>query len=297
MASSPLRRCFGSASPTALAAAGSEDRVYSLADQVARFDRAKEESNERYLGIESVYDGSYLQGKRVVVTGGNRGLGLEIVKELSEQGAQVIVIGRSGSEELTALGAQVITGVDVTSMESIEKALDAEIKEPVDIVINNAGYFYGPAESMDHLNFDEQLKQIDICGVGPLRVSSAFFNKGLLKEGSRVVIITSQAGSVEWRFTQNPSGGDYGHHMSRAACNIMGALLSQELKAKGIAVGLLHPGFNRTEMTKKYEHIWDVEGAVPAAEGAKRVLHEVKGVTLENTGKFVNCEDGLQIPW
>ena len=90
---------------------------------------------------------------------------------------------------------------------------------------------------------------------------------------------------------------DYGHHMSRAACNIGAVLLSQELKALGIPVLMLHPGFNKTGMTSKYSHIWEVEGAVDASVGAKRVLHEVKGATMERTGMFINCEDGLQIPW
>ena len=85
--------------------------------------------------------------------------------------------------------------------------------------------------------------------------------------------------------------------MSRAACNIAAVLLSEELKAQGIAVVMLHPGFNKTGMTAKYEQIWEVEGAVDAAVGAKRVLHEVKGATMERTGMFINCEDGLQIPW
>ena len=56
-----------------------------------------------------------------------------------------------------------------------------------------------------------------------------------------LVVVSSQAGSAEWRFTQNPEGGDYGHHMSRAACNIGAVLLSQELKALGIPVLMLHP--------------------------------------------------------
>ena len=72
--------------------------------------------------------------------------------------------------------------------------------------------------------------------------------------------------------------------MSRAATNIMGVLLSEELKCEGIPVQLLHPGFNRTTMTEKYKHIWDVEGAVPAPEGAKRVLYETLQTTIERTG-------------
>ena len=85
--------------------------------------------------------------------------------------------------------------------------------------------------------------------------------------------------------------------MSRAACNIMAVLLSEELKAAGIAVVLLHPGFNKTDMTAKYAEIWEKEGAVPTEEGAMRVLHEIKSATLAKTGTFINCEDGLQIPW
>ena len=58
-----------------------------------------------------------------------------------------------------------------------------------------------------------------------------------------------------------------------------------------------HPGFNKTEMTKKYEAIWEKEGAVDPSEGAKRVLFEVMKGSMGTTGQFINCEDGLQIPW
>ena len=139
---------------------------------------------------------------------------------------------------------------------------------------------------------------IDVCALGPLRVSSAAYNQGKIATGGQVIVISSQAGSVEWRKTQNAdNGGDYGHHMSRAACNIAGVLLAQELRARGVAVVMLHPGFNRTEMTKKYEHIWEIEGAVDPNEGAKRVLHEVGVASIETSGLFINCEDGLQIPF
>ena len=145
---------------------------------------------------------------------------------------------------------------------------------------------------------------IDICAVGPLRVSSALFKAGKIKE--KVIIITSQAGSCEWRLTQNPPGsldtsnpftGNYGHHMSRASCNIMGVILSQELKPANVSVQLVHPGFCRTSMTKKYEHIWDIEGAVEPHVGAKRVLHEAIKSDMSTTGTCVNSEDGLRIPW
>lgn len=68
-------------------------------------------------------------------------------------------------------------------------------------------------ETLQNLHFDEELKMINICAVGPLRVSSALVNAGLMKNGSKIVMITSQGGSVSWQTTQNPNGHDYGHHV------------------------------------------------------------------------------------
>ena len=88
---------------------------YSTPDQPARFAKAKEEKNERYLDIESVYDGSYLKGLRVAVTGANRGIGLALATELTEQGAKVVALCRSSSDELEALNPdEIVLGIDVT---------------------------------------------------------------------------------------------------------------------------------------------------------------------------------------
>lgn len=278
--------------------------VYSMADQEARYNKAKKENNQRYLDITTVYKGNDLSGKRVLVTGGNRGLGLEIVKELVSIGATAIVVCRSSSKELEDLVGQwnVYKGVDVQDAEAVKKVAKA-IKNDggaIDVVINNAGYFPDIFESIskDNLNFDEELKQIDICALGSLRMNSALVNANALSEGAKLIQITSQAGSIEWRTTQNANeGGDYGHHMSRAACNIATVLQSEELKPKGFTVILLHPGFNKTEMTKKLEEVWEREGAVDPSVGAKRVLHETIQADFSKTGQFINCEDGLRIPW
>lgn len=280
------------------------ERTHSLPDQIARFARAKEEKNERYLDIASCFDGSYLKGLRVLVVGANRGLGLAITKELSANEAHVLATCRKDAGELPSIpGVEVLDGVEVQD-EACLMAMADRITEPVDVVIVNAGYFPDIHETMtdpaNPLNFAEELKQIDICAMGPLRCTYALTKKNKIKTGGagRVIIISSQAGSAAWRFTQNKdSGGDYGHHMSRAACNIAGVLMSEELKGQGIPVVMLHPGFNRTDMTAKYSHIWDIEGAVPKEEGAKRVLYEVNKVSMATTGQFINCEDGLQIPF
>ena len=122
------------------------ERTHSLPDQIARFARAKEEKNERYLNIDSVYDGAGLKGKRMLVTGGNRGLGLKIVQQAVADGAHVVVVGRKSSDELDALGSSVtvITGVDMCDDAAV-KALPDRVGAPVDYVINNAGYFWEQA--------------------------------------------------------------------------------------------------------------------------------------------------------
>jgi len=273
--------------------------AYSDPDQPARFAAAKAADNKRFLDIESVYDPSPLSNLRVAITGANRGIGLSLAKEATAFGAKVVALVRRSSPELEALNPdEIVTGVDVTD-DNICETLGGKVKNGAfDVLINNAGYFYEPVEKIDSLNFKEEMKMIDICALGPLRVTSALVNANLLKEdGGRVVMITSQGGSVSWRTTQNPDGGDYGHHMSKSAANMMSVLLSQELKKKGISVGVFHPGFNKTEMTKKYEAIWEIEGAVDAAVGAKRVFHEITRLSMDTTGKFINCEDGLEIPW
>jgi NAD(P)-dependent dehydrogenase (short-subunit alcohol dehydrogenase family) len=266
---------------------------------VARFASDKSANTPRVMDIDAVYDGGYLRGKRVLVTGANRGIGLALCRELKDKGARIVATCRKSSDALDALKPEeIIADVDVTSTESCEKMARA-VNGPLDIVINNAGYFYEPVEKVTEntMAFDEEMKMIDICAVGPLRVSHALYHAGKIPKGAKIAMITSQGGSVTWRTVQNPSGGDYGHHMSKAAANMGAKLLAQELKHEGIMVQILHPGFNKTDMTAKYAHIWEVEGAVDPSVGAKRVMHEIGLMTPEYNGLFINCEDGLQIPW
>lgn len=273
------------------------NETYSMADQPKRFAEAKANNTQRVLDIDSVYKPEFLKDKTVLVTGANRGLGKAIAEECTKQGAQVIATVRS--PVVLPYVAHVIDGIDVTDNQCGTK-LAEQLKAKnlaIDILINNAGYFYEPLETLESLNFDESLKMIDICALGPLRITSALANEDLLNESAKVAMITSQGGSIAWRFIQNPKGGDYGHHMSKAAANMMGVLLAQALKDKGICVTMLHPGFNKTEMTQKYEADWAEHGAVSPCVGAKRVMHEISQMKLENAGKFINCEDGLLIPW
>lgn len=120
-----------------------EERVYTIPDQPARFARAKAENNERYLNIESVYDPSFIKGKRVALTGANRGIGLALAEELTKVGAKVVAIGRSSSPELEALNPdENIVGIDVTDDELCE-GIAGQIKGgPIDIVSHIKRLYY-----------------------------------------------------------------------------------------------------------------------------------------------------------
>ena len=270
-------------------------------DQVKRFAEAKERKDPRVIDIDAVYDPSWMKGARVLITGANRGIGLGLAQEAARCGAVVVGACRKSCPELEAIeNVEIIEGVEVTSYEACEALADA-LKAPVDVLVNNAGYFPDISDDFTGgLNFEENLKQYDICAVGPLRVTAALVKKGGIKQpGGKVVNITSQGGSALWRQVQNANkGGDYGHHMCKAAANMCGVLMAEELRPKGIAVANLHPGFNRTDMTRKYAHIWDIEGAVESEVGAKRVMHEIGRIGLLDSGApFINCEDGLLIPY
>jgi short-subunit dehydrogenase len=159
---------------------------YSIPDQPKRFALAKAENNKRVLDISSFYDPSFVKGKNVLVTGANRGIGLAITKELITQGANVFVTTRSPA---VIPGATVIDGIDVQDNQLASKLVKALNGNTIDVLINNAGYFYEPVEKIDTLNFEEELKMIDICAIGPLRITAAIFNAGLLKPGSKVCFI------------------------------------------------------------------------------------------------------------
>ena len=180
-----------------------------------------------------------------MVTGSRVKIGYQTCLKLLRAGCTVIATSRfpnaaclnyTKEEDFEDFRSRLhVYGLDLRDVAGVE-AFTAFIKldyKRVDILINNAGYFYEPVEKIEGstLNFAEEMKMIDICAVGPLRVTNAFYNANLLKPNKSVIaMITSQGGSIDWRTTQNPEGGDYGHHMSKAAANMMGVLVAQEMK-------------------------------------------------------------------
>lgn len=228
-------------------------------------------------------------GNRVLVISGNRGLGLEIVRRALSDGLSVLATCRKSSEELDGLDGDlhVKTGIDLTD-ESAPEDLVGYMKEigweKCDAVICITGLF--TFDSFEELYPQKNVKMYEVCALGPLRLISHLVKSGALASSSKVALITSEGGSISLR-TDEEGGGNYGHHMSKAAQNMMGKILAIDLKPKGIPVVCLHPGFIKTSMTEDFAEAYDKYNAVGPEVAAPRILEAVCKLTLENTGRFV----------
>lgn len=225
----------------------------------------------------------------IVITGANRGIGLELAKHYQQQGDSVIGICRQSSDTLDEIADMVISDVDVRSSEAIsqvaevlaETLRDSESGQKIDILINNAGVFMN--ETLENMDFEDIQTQLDINAIAPLKITHAL--QSLLWEGSKVAMITSRMGSI----SDNSSGAYYGYRASKAALNAFAKSLAVDFKAKGIAVALLHPGYVQTRMV-------GFNGDISPEQAAKGLAARILELTLDNSGSFWHS-NGDELPW
>lgn len=219
--------------------------------------------------------------RHALITGANRGIGLELSRQLAQSGWTVSALCRKASAELQALGVQVIEGFEVTDEAALTALAKRLGRDFVDLLVNNAGIL--EKTSLDHLDLDAMRRQFEVNALGPLRVTHALLPT--LRKGSKVALITSRMGSIE----DNSSGGSYGYRMSKAALNAAGKSLALDLAEQGISVAVLHPGYVRTDMTGH-------GGLIDVDESARGLLQRIEELDAENTGTFWHC-NGEVLPW
>jgi len=220
-----------------------------------------------------------------VVTGANRGIGLEFVTQLAARGLTVIAACRKSSPALAKLldkGVEVVEGVDVSQSEGINRITSAVGERHVDLLINNAGILIW-GDKLESLNVEGIRKQFEVNALGPLLVTQALMSR--LGKGSKVALITSRMGSVE----DNGSGGAYGYRMSKSALNMAGKSLANDLAPKGVAVAILHPGMVSTDMIGG-------NGQVEPDQAVNGLLARIDELTLETSGGFWHA-NGERLPW
>lgn len=216
----------------------------------------------------------------ILVTGCNRGIGYQLCKQLAERDDEVIGVCRSPSDELQALGIRLISGIDVSEATSMADLKDAVGDQRLDVLINNAGILR--RDKLGELDYEAIIAQYRVNALGPLRVTEALLD--CLDEESKVIIISSRVGSIK----DNASGGSYGYRASKTAVNQIGTNLKHDLRPRGIAVALLHPGFVATGMTGG-------QGIAPE-DSARGLIQRIDDLDLETSGTFWHAE-GYELPW
>jgi NAD(P)-dependent dehydrogenase (short-subunit alcohol dehydrogenase family) len=221
----------------------------------------------------------------VIVTGADRGIGAALVRAYRQRGARAIAACLGEGRDLVAEGLEVQPGVDVTNMASLLALRTRLAATTIDILISNAGAFH--PDDFEHLDFDAMLRLYDINALGPLRVTQAL--APLLASPGKLGIITSRVGSI----SDNGSGGMYGYRMSKCAANQLGVNLYHELKPRGIAVMLLHPGQVATEMTRDLSALGDF---ITAQESAAGLIRQLDRLDADTPPEFRHTNGNL-LPW
>lgn len=220
----------------------------------------------------------------VLITGTNRGIGLELCRQLTAKGMHVIATCRHASSELKDLNVEIIEGVEVSDPKSLAVMADTLAGRNIDWLINNAGIAGGIGlGDIDDAAIDSFVRMYRVNSLGPLLTTQALLPN--LHQGSKVGIITSRMGSID----DNDSGGSYAYRMSKSAVNAAGKSLSVDLKPRGIAVAILHPGWVRTDMTGH-------GGLIDPDESASGLIQRMEELTLDTTGGFWHT-NGERLPW
>jgi NAD(P)-dependent dehydrogenase (short-subunit alcohol dehydrogenase family) len=228
---------------------------------------------------------------RVVVTGANRGIGLEFARQYAARGDEVEAGARDPGRAtgLHALAAQHpgrvrVHALDVTDDASVRGFATALGDRGVDVLINNAGVM-GRMLGIDDLDFDDLLHTYAVNAVGPLRVTQALLPHLRRGTGKRIAHLTSGMASIG----DNTSGGAYAYRMSKVALNMASRCLAIELRDEGIVSAVFNPGWVRTDMGGP--------GAPTAVEDSvARLVARIDALTLADSGKFLDHR-GREWPW
>jgi NAD(P)-dependent dehydrogenase (short-subunit alcohol dehydrogenase family) len=225
---------------------------------------------------------------RFVVTGANRGIGLEFVKQLTARGEEVDATARHPDEapDLQAvahLGVRLrIYRLDVAEDASVDAFAEQLAPGPVDVLINNAGV--SGAKGGELIDPADVLRVLNVNAVGTLRVVRALLPRLREGKGKKIVNLTSVLGSIS-----DATGGRYAYRSSKAAVNMVTKLLAEDLRGEGFRTVALHPGWVQTRMG-------GAGAPVPPDQSIRGMLRIIDGLTAEQSGRVFDLQ-GREIRW
>lgn len=221
----------------------------------------------------------------VVVTGANRGLGLELARQLAARGDRVIATARDPgtAHELRRLPVRV-EALDVADAGSVADFATSLKGEAIDVLVNNAG-MGGARDAFQDVDWRTVATFFEVNSIGPMRVVQSLLPNLRASKRRLVASITSRMGSID----DNTSGGAYGYRASKAALNMLNKSLSIDLSREGFTCVVLHPGWVRTDMG-------GAGAPLDATTSVAGLLRVIDGLGPQDTGRFLDFE-GTPIPW
>jgi len=237
----------------------------------------------------------------VLITGANRGIGLEFVRQLSERDWNVIATARKPGEaaKLQALADAdpniVIEQLDVTDHPGIEALAAKYQDQPIDILLNNAGLTPRYASAFKRLkgvDFETASRSFEINAVGPLKMAQQFMPHVAASEQKKIIVVSSKGGS----FDESPKlPMMYSYRGSKAALNMFMYTLSFETPKRNVIVTLISPGqVNTTEDMKGMKL---PPNTIEVDESVTKMLRVIDNLTADDNGKFLNYEEGRVVGW
>ncbi len=223
-----------------------------------------------------------------LVTGANRGLGLEFARQYAADGWKVHAACRR-PDQAAALakveGDIHVHALDVTDFARVEALAKSLKGEAIDLLINNAGV-YGPRTvTYDSVDYGAWCEVLRVDTMAPLKVSAVFLDSVARSKLKRIVAVTSKMGSM----TDNTSGGSYIYRSAKAALNAVMRSLALDVKGRGVTVVVVHPGWVRTDMG-------GAGALIDAFESVAGMRDVISKLRLEDSGRFINY-DGSEVPW
>jgi NAD(P)-dependent dehydrogenase (short-subunit alcohol dehydrogenase family) len=231
--------------------------------------------------------------KTTLITGANRGIGLEFVRQYAADGWRVLACSRhpEKSTALNKLAAQSpelikIHALDVADPAQIDQLGQALATESIDLLLNNAG-IYPDSDKNDfgHTDYAEWMQAFRINTMAPLKMAETFAPHIARSKQKTIVTITSKMGSI----SDNSSGGSYLYRSSKAAVNMVIKSLAIDLKPNGITAVVFHPGWVKTDMGGP-------SAMISAEKSVSGIRNMIAKLTLADSGKFF-AYDGAEIPW
>jgi NAD(P)-dependent dehydrogenase (short-subunit alcohol dehydrogenase family) len=233
-----------------------------------------------------------MTGSTALITGANRGLGLEFARQFAADSWKVYAACRAPAEAsdlqklAAASGGHLETlALDVTDMASVRAAAAKLAGIPIDLLINNAGVGSPKGQKLGSLDYGAWARVLDTNTLGPMRVAEAFL--GNIERGGqkKIVTITSGMGSI----ADNGSGGSYAYRSSKAAVNMVVKSLSVDLAGRGITCIVMNPGWVRTDMGGP-------GGQLSPEQSIAGMRKVIEGLTPADSGKFFN-HNGKNYAW